>query len=241
MRYIVKHGTGGFHLNQSHKNPPKNSDEATSRWRSFAYKSEVMEKLLYEQYHLCCYTELRPDQKGLHYHIEHIENKKQNPQRTLDYANLAASALSSADLHNFQDEVFGGHAAGKRGEKIPVDMNRFISCHQPDCHRYFTYLLEDGRIAPSHALNAIEKDRAQYTIDLLHLNSPYLVAERKRWFEELDDLWFEHHEKSWSVEFLAQVYLVPCKNKLNPFFSLTRQFFEPIAEQTLRQHAPHLL
>lgn len=120
-------------------------------------------------------------------------------------------------------------------------MNRFISCHEPDCHRYFTYFLEDGRIIPTHALNVVEKDRAQYTIDLLRLNSPYLLAERKRWFEELDDLWLEHYQKNWSVEDLVMVCLVPCNNKLNQFFSLTRQFFGPIAEQTLQQHAPHLL
>lgn len=79
MRYIIKQGTGGFHLNQSHQKPPQNSDEATTRWGSFGYKSEVMKKLLDEQYNLCCYSELRPDEKGLGYHIEHIENKKTKP------------------------------------------------------------------------------------------------------------------------------------------------------------------
>ncbi|EJT4385593.1 TIGR02646 family protein, partial [Salmonella enterica] len=52
-----------------------------------------MTLLLNEQYHLCCYSEIRADLRGLGYHIEHVENKSQQPGRTFDYQNLAASAL----------------------------------------------------------------------------------------------------------------------------------------------------
>lgn len=241
MRAIRKQGQGGYQLNRSHASPPQTPEEATSRWGSFGYKSEVLNQLLEEQFQLCCYSELRADQENLGYHIEHVENKSQNPQRTFDYSNLAASALDSAnDLSEFkvlQQEVFGGHAAGKRQW---VDMARFVSCHQPDCARYFFYL-SDGRVVPAEGLNPSDQDRARYTIDLLNLNSPYLITRRQQWWDELDQLFQEHLDKGWSVTDLAGVDLLPSRHKLSRFFSLTRQFYGPVAEQTLQQFAPELV
>ncbi|PHV08824.1 TIGR02646 family protein [Janthinobacterium sp. BJB412] len=242
MRAIVKQGKGGYNLNQSHARPPQTADEATSRWRSFgSNKQALMDALLEEQYHLCCYSELRADQEGLGYHIEHVENKNQTPQRTFEYANLAASALESAnDLQVFKaqgHEVFGGHAPGKQKT---CDMARFVSCHGKDCYRFFAYV-SDGRVLPAKDLDAPERGRAQYTIDILNLNSPYLVTRRRQWWDELDELFQEHEEKGWSLNDLAAIDLVPVNRRLSRFFSLTRQFFGPIAEQTLQQKAPELV
>jgi uncharacterized protein (TIGR02646 family) len=244
MRAIKKQGNGGFHLKQSHARPPQKPKQATSRWHSFNYKADLLQCLLAEQYHLCCYSEIRADQEGLGYHIEHVENKSQNPVRTFDYINLAASALDSAnDLGVFKAQgqaVFGGHANGKSGTNGAVDMNRFISPHQVDCRRFFTYL-SDGRVVPANGLNAQELDQTQYTIDTLNLNSPFLVTRRQQWWNELDELYQDHITKGWSLPDLAAVDLVPTNDKLSRFFSLTRQFFGPIAEQTLQQQAPALV
>lgn len=241
MRAITKQGTGGHHLSQSHANPPVTHAQAISRWGSFAHKAHVQQCLLDEQYHLCCYSELRADEEGLGYHIEHVENKSQNPARTFDYTNLAASALNSAnDLKAFKaqgHEVFGGHAAGKQQA---VDMTRFVSCHQSDCRRFFAYL-SDGRITPALGLSAQDFDRADYTITLLNLNSPYLITRRRQWWDELDQLFQEHQTKGWSLPDLASIDLVPRNQRLSRFFSLTRQFFGQLAEQALQQHAPGLV
>lgn len=243
MRSIQKQGTGGFHLNQAHAAPPQTPQQATRRWGSFGHKAGVLQALLDEQYHLCCYSELRADQEGLGHHIEHVENKRQNPGRTFDYANLAASALDSAnDLGVFKargQETFGGHAAGKTGSQGPVSMGRFVSPHQPDCRRFFAYL-SDGRIVAAAALGTNEKDQAQYTIDTLNLNSPFLVTRRRQWWSELEELFQQHLDDDWSLEHLAAVDLVPTSGKLNRFFSLTRQFFGAIAEQTIQTQAPSL-
>ena len=246
MRSIRKQSAGGFHLQQAHGNTPKTQEQATSRWSSFGYKGEVMERLLDEQYHLCCYSEFRPDQEGLGYHIEHIENKSQNPARTFDYANLGASALDSTialqQLKKQKDTdpeaVFGGHASGKRAS---VDLTQFISCHQPDCARYFSYLPTSGEVVPREGLMADDKAKAEYTIALLNLNSQFLIARRRQWAQELQSLFDQHMEKGWSLALLAQVDLLPSGGKLNRFFSLTRQFYGPLAEQTLAQQAPELL
>lgn len=242
MRTITKQACGGYQLAKAN-NPPTTSAEAETAWgkRSFRKKkAKVLNSLLYEQYHLCCYSELRADEEDLGYHIEHVENKSQNPQRTFDYSNLAASALHSNGLQKHKlagKDCFGGHALGKQGE---VDMTRFISCHQTDGSRFFAYL-SDGRVEPALKLNEQEKDRAQYTIDLLNLNSNYLIMLRKRWWDELDSTYQEHEQKNWSLPDLACIDLTPCNQKLSRFFSLTRQFFGPVAEQVLQQHAPTLV
>ena len=242
MRAITKSGIGTTRLNQAHTLPPSTPREATVRWKRFRrHKADVLELLLSEQYYLCCYSELRADQEGLGYHIEHVENKSQNPQRTFDYVNLAASALDSTnDLQAFRaqgKEVFGGHAPGK---KQACDINRLVSCHQPDCRRFLSYL-SDGRVVPTLSLKPQERDRAQYTIDTLNLNSPYLITHRQQWWNELDVLFQEHTAKDWNLADLAAIDLIPANNRLSRFFSLTRQFFGQIAEQTLQQYAPELL
>lgn len=243
MRAISKQGSGGYDLGKAHKNPPLTPGYATSRWRKFKPKSVVMDNLLNEQYYLCCYSEFRPDQEGWGYHIEHVENKSQNPARTFDYSNLAASAFDSHTGLKQQDktkpeEVFGGHASGKQAN---VNLSLFVSCHQPDCARFFAYLPSSGEIVPREELEDADKDKARYTIQLLNLNSPLLVTLRRQWGQELQSLLDEHIQKGWSIEHLAQIYLLPTNGKLNRFFSLTRQFYGQAAENVLKQHAPQLV
>lgn len=241
MRYITKQGISDYHLSKSHENPPQTHLQATSRWGSFAHKVHVQQCLTDEQYGMCCYSELRADEEGLGYHIEHVENKSQNPARTFDYTNLAASALNSSnDLPVFKaqgDEVFGGHASGKRQA---VDMARFVSCHQLDCQLFFAYL-SDGRVVPAQGLSAQDIDKAEYTISLLNLNSPYLITRRRQWWDELDQLFQEHQTQGFSLPDLASIDLLPSNQRLSRFFSLTRQFFGQLAEHTLQQHAPELV
>lgn len=243
MRAIQKRIFGGHALQQANANPPSSSSDATSRWGSFGHKNTVIGYLLDEQYHLCCYSEIRADQEGLGYHIEHVENKSQNPARTFDYANLAASALTSDDLGVFKgraEEVFGGHAQGKQGSNGAIDMARFISPHQADSGRFFAYL-SDGRVVPADNLNATDLEQARYTIEALNLNSPLLMTRRQQWWDELDQLFQDHLANDGSLSHLAAIDLVPTSGKLSRFFSLTRQFFGPIADEALNQHAPTLL
>ncbi|EFQ7848851.1 TIGR02646 family protein [Salmonella enterica] len=241
MRHVIKTRRGTDALLTAHEQPPQNSDQSTRRWQRFGRenKAALMTLLLNEQYHLCCYSEIRADLRGLGYHIEHVENKSQQPGRAFDYQNLAASALDSENgLHLFGINAFGGHA---RGKQEAVDMANFIHCHLPDCSRYFAYL-SDGRIVPADELNAQEMERAEYTIDLLNLNSGFLQTERRNHWEELEQLFEEHIEKGWDLQQLLQLELVPSPDhKLHEFFSITRQFFQQEAEQVLQIHAPALI
>ena len=236
MRHINKTGGGGYHLEQAHQQPPTTQQQAASRWKSFGYKSETTAILASEQYGLCAYSEINPVSVALGTHIEHIQPKSRYPQRTFDYQNLVMSALSDQDLNRMDgDEVFAGHA-----KKGAYDAHQFVSCLQPGCAQYFVYL-SDGRVEPHHSLEDAQIQRAQYTIDLLKLNSPYLVNRRKRWHQELDDLFEQHLNDGYSVESLASIDLLPTSHQLNSFFTMTRQFYGPLAERILATQAPALL
>lgn len=237
MRAITPSTGGLFHLNKAHANPPATEDQAESRWSRFAHKHQVLLNLLSDQYGLCCYSEFRADLEGLGYHIEHIQPKSLYPGTTFDYCNLAACALTCDDLNHpniIQEQAFGGHAKQSQYDA------KFISCHDADCAHYFAYL-SDGRIIPFNGLNQRDTERAEYTIKVLNLDCPYLRNRRRRWFDELDQLFAEHEAKNWSLSDLASINLIPTNHMLNSFFSLTRQFFGPIAESVLQQHAPQLL
>ncbi|WP_270672316.1 retron system putative HNH endonuclease [Aeromonas sp. QDB17] len=239
MRYVSQSGLHVHGLAMAHQAPPHTPDQATSRWSSFGHKRELLTRLCNQQYQLCCYSEIRADQRGLDYHIEHVENKSQAPERTFDETNLAASAFSSDRVSSrVKADVFGGHAVGKQ---IGVDMTLFVHCYQPDCAHYFAYM-SDGRVVPSFHLNACEQQRAQYSIELLNLNSPYLMELRQQWWDELEQLKEEHLTKGWDINQLLQLDLVPTVHQqLSHFFSITRQFFGPVAEAVLRREAPELL
>jgi uncharacterized protein (TIGR02646 family) len=245
MKHIAKQGAGTQKLQQAHANAPQTADQATSRWRNLQHKQALLsEHLLHEQYGLCGYSEVDAEDLALGFHIEHVENKSQNPARTFDYQNLIASAFSSTEgLPSAKAqswEVFGGHASGKQGRPQPVDMTRLVSPLLPDCARFFAYL-SDGTVEPQLNLSAQDSDRARYTINILNLNSPYLVSLRQEWWEELDALYQEHLPKGWSIDHLASVDLLPRNQRLSPFFTLTRQFFGPVAERLLMQQAPQLV
>lgn len=245
MRHIKKRADYGHHLARAHENPPQSHQQATSRWGSFGHKPQLLKFLIDEQYSLCCYSEVRADELLLDYHIEHVENKKVNPPRTFDASNLAASAISDINIPLLNSSTsstgiqstFGGHAFGKQKS---VDISKFVSPHEKECSRFFTYL-SDGRVVPSHELTPKENERAAYTIDLLNLNSPFLVVERRKWWDELDELCEEHNDEHSEILCLIQIYLVPCRGRVYPFFSLVRSYFGKLSEGVLTEFAPELL
>lgn len=235
MRSIIKQGNGGYQLNRSHATPPITSDQARSRWGSFQYKEEVTGYLINEQYGLCAYSEIRPDIAGIGTHIEHVEPKSRNPNRTFDYTNLVLSAISEKDLEANKIDVFGGHA--KLSE---YNAAQFISCLQYGCASYFAYL-SNGKVEPADGLSDVDAGKAQYTIDLLRLNCPYLVNQRKKWLDELDKLIDDHISNNHSLECLAAVDLIPVNSFLSQFFTATRQRFSHIAETLLVDQYPALV
>ncbi len=242
MRQIKKLLPTPRELVAKHARPPQTKEEAASRWESFAskQKQKLQNILLAEQYHLCCYSELRADMHDLGYHIEHVQPKSKYPQRTFDYHNLAASALKSdPDLKTFKQNKLQTFAGDAKGEEYQA--NLFISSLQQGCSNYFSY--RNGEIEPSPNLNPQQREQAKYTIKTLNLDCPYLDNLRKRKHQELQKLFDAALETQDDTKLknLAQVLLLPNDGKLEAFFSLTRQFFGDVAEQVLQKHAPELV
>lgn len=233
MRYIQKHGDGGCHLSKANNAPPTTSKGAQSRWKGFKkHKPSLSQKLNGEQFGLCAYSEIRFDLYSLGTHVEHVVPKNQAPQRTFDYHNLVLSALSSDDLHTMNcKDVFAGHAKSSE-----YDAALFISCLQVDCASFFVYL-STGKVEPKNQLTEKVRKKAQYTIDILNLNSPYLIVQRRKWIDELDQLIDEHIEKNMSLSALAEIDLTPLNNKIIQFYTATRQRYGKIAEQVLQANS----
>ncbi len=224
-------------LQNGYLNPPQNSSEAKRRWSRFAHKADVNMELKFEQYSLCGYSELSPDLEGIQAHIEHIAPKSQFPYQTFDYTNLIYCALSSEDLQNIDKQlVFGGHA-----KEDDYSSTKFISCTRPDCFNYFFYL-SNGKVIPTPRMTEIEKDSAQYTIDLLNLNSQYLKNRRKKRLKEIDKLIDRYQNDPSLVEVATAYEIVPDNdNKLKPFPSAVRQKLGQIAEKVLSEnYSTHL-
>lgn len=229
MRYIAKKLSHSPCLNTLHskqRQKPTNKAEAERLWESDKLdKEKILSLLLWEQYYLCGYSEIRADEYELDYHIEHVENKSQNPPRTFDYENLLASAIHSKNLDKIPlKDRFGGHAIGKMGRKEPIDMVKFISPFQKNCYKFFIYL-SNGKILPHKDLDEDEQKKAEYTIDILNLNSPFLQIERKNEYEKLKKLLDEYDSSFEVLKNCIEIELVPRKHKLESFFSLKRQFF----------------
>lgn len=238
MRYIQKKSHHSSKLNKlsraNAQRAPITKEQARKSWQKFD-KQGILDLLLFEQYGLCCYSEIRADVLGFDYHIEHVENKSQNPARTFDYTNLLASAFHSDKLGLCRD-IFGGHARGKSGRCSIVDMSLFISPLQPNCASFFTYT-SDGKINPNPQLNYNDTQKAKYTINILNLNSPELVTRREALWLELEKNLAENSQSSRDIKYWLEIEMLPNgNNKLESFFSLKRQFFDGLEESILKNY-----
>lgn len=238
MKYIAKRKGQIQCLQAEYNNLPSDSADATIRWKRFSKqrRGQLKSQLNDEQFFLCAYTEVRPDELGLGTHFEHVKPKCKHPHLTFNYHNLVINALSSDDLQVFKADRFGGHYKGSH-----YDRRNFISPLKARTRRNYFLYLSDGRVVASPHKTKRYIKKAEHTIGALNLNSPYLVNLRKRWIDELDKLIDEHIEKNIPLSSLAANYLVPVSGKLNRFFSATRQRFGKISEQVLASQAPRLL
>lgn len=238
MRYIAKRKRNVDCLYDEHQTPPATSWEAGRRWNRFRGKTRLTEVLNDEQYKLCAYTELRPDEEGVGTHIEHVKPKSRFPESTFDYRNLVLSALESDDLNdsNHRGDHFGGHAKGSH-----YDRKHFLSPLIAKSKRNYFLYQSNGKVVPSPLKSKRYQRKAEHTIRVLNLNAAYLVNRRKRWIEEIDELIEAHLEQNMSLPHLAAIDLVPINNTLSRFFTATRQRFGPIAENILKENAPELL
>ncbi|WP_353497967.1 retron system putative HNH endonuclease [Vibrio sp. CB1-14] len=260
MRTIRKNVGGNHNLDVAQRNNgvPTNKEEATQAWHNFNDTGDLLcQKLLIEQYGLCCYTELNLADLSLHHnisaHFEHEQPKNLYPGRTFDEGNLLRCALDSDDLQRYSgNQRFGGHFKDNNPD-LSYDPNLFISPQSANCRDYFSYLTFDGSIIPKAGLSQDKHNKAQYTIDILNLNAPFLKAERERWLKEIEEIIDELVDTN-AIDAIAN--LVECELTLTPrchydinkapfpqlqaFHSATRLLFGAMGEQIIQQHCPQI-
>ena len=223
MRHIEKQHSSVGCLGGEQQSPPNDSKEAKNRWAQHRDKDDLTKLLRDEQYWLCAYTELRPDEIEIGTHIEHIKPKSHYPDLTFDYHNLVLCALSSSDLRkpNFKGQAnrFGGHAKGDN-----YDQNLFISPLDPISATSFLYQ-NNGLVVPNPKKSTKIQHKAEYTIVLLKLNAPFLINRRKRQIEEIDQAILEKQNKPQELAKLKQLELGISNGKLNQFFTALSQRF----------------
>lgn len=242
MRYIAKRKGPVHCLYNENLNPPTTEDESKRRWKRFVRSrnySILVDMLREEQFYLCAYSEISPENHGLSTHVEHVKPKSVFPESTFDYINLVSSVLSSDDLKGLKIlyvsepiSCFGGHAKRSR-----YDKNYFMSPLRRRAKRKYLLYLSDGRVVPNPKKTRRYQKKADHTIKLLNLNHPMLVALRKEWIEELDALIDQHLDDDMCLTSLAEVDLLPINGRLSNFFSATCQrFSNSIVNEILRTY-----
>ncbi|GAA81348.1 TIGR02646 family protein [Pseudoalteromonas sp. SR43-7] len=236
----IKKGVANRHLESRHMEPPQTHEQATKAWDRFqGERKRATKNLCYEeQFGLCGYSEISLDNifpiiddsnyeisRNLGIHIEHVEPKNINPQRTFDHTNLIASAIKDIKANNLiKKDVFGGHAKLKWFNEIS-----FISPLLENCCDYFHYETT-GKVVPKESLpTRREKAKARLTIHKLNLNAPILVNWRNVWLKALEEIIDESDEASLSL--IAETELLPINGLLRPFHSAQRGLFGKIGER----------
>jgi uncharacterized protein (TIGR02646 family) len=255
MRYIKKlanESIAELDLEKA-KGPVTSSSKATLRWKRFSKKDAVRKSLIERQLGLCCYTELNLTdfalEQNMGSHIEHEKPKSSFPQLTFDFENLLLCALNDQDLKSFPGPLqFGGHF--KRSNYEP---QKFVSPHQKNCRDFFIYSSDTGEISPNLAKSNSDQQKAQYSIDLLNLNAPFLKAERKQWLEEIESCLqpFIEDRDIDSIWRIAETELLPYKrefsplnnrfNQLRKFHSAVRNVFGALGDRVIIESMPSLI
>lgn len=146
-------------------------------WNELHCKPALREYLRQEQYQLCAYCEGKLEDNNSH--IEHIEPQERNPQRRFDYQNLIASCNGGEEC--CADELKPSYAqldiqsCGHRKSNAfepdlflnPVEVREISDYFAYDCHSGMIQCNENQSPA-----------KANYMIDLLHLDSVYLCHSR---------------------------------------------------------------
>ena len=124
--------------------------------------SEVKNALYKDQLGLCAYTLRKLTHPG-DGHVEHIEPQNQNPEKALDYANMALCFPP-----NGGDTSYGYGAPVKGGRPVQLGVD-FVSPHGKGCEKRFAY-------KSSGEVQSMKNDAAaKKSIDLLKLNCAQLI------------------------------------------------------------------
>lgn len=146
-------------------------------WNELHCKSVLRQYLRQEQQHLCAYCEGKLEDNNSH--IEHIEPQQRNPQRRFDYQNLIASCNGGeaccADEVKLSYAQLDIQSCGHRKSNA-FELDLFLNpVEVTEISNYFSYDRHNGMMLSSENKSSV---KANYMIELLHLDNTYLCNSR---------------------------------------------------------------
>jgi len=138
-------------------------------------RNSIKKSILKEQQSLCVYCEKEINDHADMAHLEHIKPKSIYLEKCFDYDNLVMSCngdeCSDVNKEDYEDNI---HSCG-HPKKSDFDEEKFLNpVELTKITDYFSYDIDTGKIRAS------EKDstKAEYMIELLNLENPYLNKSR---------------------------------------------------------------
>ncbi|SFV66093.1 conserved hypothetical protein [hydrothermal vent metagenome] len=183
MRYIQKLDTPNFFTEDT---------QLLTDWKNYKKKKKLKEYILKnEQNYLCCYCESKVtilgDKEKDGSHLEHIKPKKFYADLTFYYNNLLVSCQGTC--HNSENDKTR-YSCGHKKDDEYID-NKFLNpTIVEDIRDYFKYETienEKVKIVPT----AKDSNKAEYMINLLHLNDDTLLYARGKALKDFEEFWLE--------------------------------------------------
>jgi uncharacterized protein (TIGR02646 family) len=189
----------------------------TNSWKNFRGKQELKDNLLAIQNGLCAYCEIRLDDE-IGNHLEHIEPKSQNPDKTFEYTNIVYSCITDSLTDNEDSNSTScGHAKKALSIAIkPTDKN----CE--DCFSYDLF----GRVIPSLNLSKAKYQQVKSTISTLNLNCKRLKRQREAIINEGFEIISELSTSANALNDFLDLELNTVNDKYFSFINLRREHFE---------------
>ena len=223
-------------------------DGEQSNWDGFrshragaAYR-ELATALQHLQHGLCGYCEIDITEQDRQ--VEHIvprSHRPHGPARALDVTNMIACCKGGTwrtdDDARWQKPVKRNRSCGEAKQNA-VDPD-FVDPRMLPALPSLTRVRFDGQITADEAAcadAAIDADKVKKTIDILGLNVERLrLAREKRW-RALSDNWRGHYDDPQVMVAAARQELSPGDDaRLPRFFTTSRSYFAPVAEEILAQ------
>lgn len=164
---------------------PKFLTEARKKgysWEKFSQtnRHKELRDLLYEtQGRQCAYCEssIKKKKDKIDGHIEHLNRRKDAPNRTFDWSNLFFSCNRVSSCGNYKDNP---------KHKIIFNPDDIIDPSRENPADFFTYD-PNGWIVPRGDISEAAKWRASETVRVFNLNSPELHRAREDAVKTLDE------------------------------------------------------
>ena len=182
-------------------------------WEKFAKtdgRDELAECLYERQDQRCAYCDMAIKKRG-DGHIEHLERRRDTPQRALDWDNLFFSCQREDSCGKYKDSEI----------KTAIDSSRVVDPSQEDPLDYFGYT-GDGKII---ALKPGD-EKAETTIKIFNLNAARLKSARRDVYRNVITLLNCFEESGWSPSKEEVAELLNDWRDEEFYSSVVRSFFK---------------